>query len=96
AMRIRHGRSLAEALAQMNALPRPIRDMLAAAERSGSVEASTATAAEHAAQERDAAADTVVAGSAAGALALGAVITLIALAIAWRNLYEAIFERAGV
>lgn len=93
---VRSGESLADALAHLAILPRKLRDMLATGERAGNLEEALDSAAAWADERRLAAVNGVTAGAAGGALALAGIVTLIALVIAWRNYYLAIFERAGV
>lgn len=93
---IRHGRTLAEALAEVRVVRGQVREMLAGGERTGDLEASIAAAARWAAERRDAAVAAATATAAGVALAIAAVIVTVALALAWRNYYEALFERAGV
>ncbi|MGD9494704.1 MAG: type II secretion system F family protein [Armatimonadota bacterium] len=96
AREVRTGRPLGEALQVATLAPPRVRQMLATSERSGSLEAGISAAADWAAQERAAAVASVSGMAAGGALVLAAIITLIALAIAWRNYYEALFERYDV
>ncbi len=94
--RVRRGESLGQATSEMEMLPRRVREMLAGAERSGGLERVLSAARAWAEERRDEALGTVVAGFSGGALVLAGIVTLVALAIAWRNFYEALFERAGV
>ncbi len=96
ARRVRGGASLAAALADVRLVPRQVRRMLATAETAGNLEGSISTAAEWAAERREAAINPVIIGASGLALAVAAVVALAALAMAWRNFYEALFERAGV
>ena len=95
ATRVRTGMSLDEATARMRFLPQRVRQMLAGAERTGELERRFDAAADFAAERRDSAVNSISGGAAGVALAGSAVIVLIALAIAWRSYYDAIFELAG-
>ncbi len=95
AERMRRGEPLGEALCDTRLLPSRAREMLASGAGAGRLEASVAAAVTWAKEHRDRAVNALVGGAAGGALALGAIITLVALAIAWRNYYEAIFQLAG-
>jgi len=95
AERLRRGAPLSEALRDTRLLPSRAREMLASGGDAGRLEASVMAAATWAKEHRDRAVNALAGTAAGGALALGAVITLIALAIAWRNYYEAIFQLAG-
>ena len=95
AERMRRGEPLAEALRDTRLLPSRAREMLASGAGAGRLEASVIAAATWAKEHRDHAVNAVAGSAAGGALAVGAVVTLIALAIAWRNYYEAIFQMAG-
>ena len=90
------GASLAVALADARVVPARVREMLAVGERAGDLDASIAGAARWAAERRDAAVASATATAGGAALAVAAIIVTIALALAWRNFYEALFERAGV
>ncbi len=96
AERVRSGVSLASALPTIGLLPRHIISLLATGERSGTLEEALDNAVGWAEQRRQAAVHALSSGAAAGALGLAAVLVLIALALAYTNLYRAIFERAGV
>lgn len=93
---LRHGASLAVALAEARVVPARVREMLAVGERAGDLDASIAEAARWAAERRDAAVASATATAGGAALAISAIIVTVALALAWRNYYDALFERAGV
>lgn len=99
AEQVRHGRSLREALTGVPVLSRRVRQMLAGAERAGSLEASVDSAATMASERREAAVGSLTVGMSMGALALAGVIVAVAAAMAWRNLYavyEVMSESGGV
>jgi type II secretory pathway component PulF len=92
---VRAGRSLAEALGPLRMLPRSLTGMLAAGERAGNLEEALDRAADWAEERRQASVNAITTGAAAGGLALGAVVVLVAAALGWTNIYRAIFERLG-
>ncbi len=96
AARVRRGESVGQAVARVGFLPQHVREMLATAEIAGAMEERLEAAGNWATEQRDAAIDSISSGSAAVSLAITAIIVAVALAFAWRHLYEAIFERAGV
>ncbi len=96
ARRIRTGVGADDAVARMGFLPRRIRQMIAGGERTGDLQRRFDAAADHAVERRDAAIDAISSGSAAVALVGGAAIALIALVIAWRSYYDALFELADL
>lgn len=93
---ISRGASLAAALAEARVVPAQVREMLAVGERAGDLDGSIAEAARWAAERRDAAVASATATAGGVALAITAIIVTVALALAWRNYYDALFERAGV
>jgi type II secretory pathway component PulF len=93
---VRTGSGLSDAVAGIGFLPRPITQMLAGAGRTGELERRLESAADFADERHEAAVDAVSSRTAVVALVGGAVVALIALAIAWRSYYEALFERVGV
>ncbi len=96
AERLRRGASMDEVLDDRRLLPAQAREMLVAGARAGRLEASIATATQWARERRDAAVAAVTGAAVGGALVLSALVTLVALAVAWRNYYSALFERIGV
>jgi len=96
AMRVRTGTALDEAIAQMRFLPRRVREMIAGGERTGDLERRLDAATEYAIERRETAVSRISSGTAGVALAGSAVVVLIALVVAWRNFYAALFERAGL
>ncbi|MFW5868653.1 MAG: type II secretion system F family protein [Armatimonadota bacterium] len=95
ATRVRTGTSLDEAVSQMCFLPRRVRQMIAGGERTGDLERRFDAAADFATERREAAVNAISSGTAGVALAGSAVIVLIALVVAWRSYYDALFELAG-
>ena len=93
---VQAGRGLGEALPETGLLPPRIINMLAVAERAGTIEDALDNAAQWAEERRSASVNIITTGTAAGGLAVAAVATLIALALAYTNLYRAVFERAGI
>lgn len=93
---VRRGESLDDAVASLRFLPRRVREMIAGGERTGELDRRLDAAADYAIERRDSSVNAISASTAAAALAGSAVIALIALIFAWRNFYEALFERAGV
>jgi type II secretory pathway component PulF len=93
---IRTGAGADDAIAQMRFLPRRVRQMIAEGERTGELQRRFDAAAEYAVERRDSAINAISSGSAAVALVGGAVIALIALIIAWRSYYDALFELADL
>lgn len=96
ATRVHTGLGLDDAIAEMRFLPERVRQMITGAERTGELERRLSAAADFAVERRESAVNSITSGSAGAALVIGAVVALIALAVAWRNFYEALFERAGV
>ncbi|NLO05254.1 MAG: hypothetical protein GX131_05430 [candidate division WS1 bacterium] len=96
ALRARRGDGLAQAMEAARFLPPRVRQMIAAGEHTGGLERALDAAVQWAAERQEASVNAISSGTAAIALAGSAVITLIALALAWRNFYAALFERAGV
>lgn len=96
AERVRSGAGLAQALPALGLLPVHIINLLATGERAGTLEEALGNAAQWAEERRLASVNAISSGAAAGALGVAAVLTLIALALAYTNLYRAMFERAGV
>ncbi len=93
---VRAGESLDGAVADLRFLPQRVRQMIAGGERTGELERRLDAAVAYAIERRESSVNAISAGTAAAALAGSAVLALIALVIAWRNFYEALFERAGV
>ena len=67
--------------------------MLATGERAGGLEEGLDSAVAWAEERRTASVNGITASAAGGALALAGVVTLVAVAMAYRNYYDAIFER---
>ncbi len=93
---VRGGRPLAEALRKVPTLPRTLRDMLATGERVGGLEEALSSASSWAEEHRLSSVNGLTAAAAGGGLLLAGAITLIALAIAYRNYFDAIFEATNV
>lgn len=96
AARLRQGASVDEALNDRRLLPAQAREMLVSGARAGRLETSITAATQWAQERRDSAVAAVTGAAVGAALILSALMTLVALAIAWRNYYSALFERIGV
>ena len=92
---VAQGRGLADALPALGLLPRRVINMLAIGERAGRLEESLAEATAWAEERRERSVTAITAGAAGGALAVAAVVTAIAVGLAYRNYYEALIERIG-
>ncbi len=90
------GGSLADALPGIGLVAKRTINVLAIGERAGTLEEALGEITEQAEERRQASVNIMSGGIAMGALVMTGLVTLLALALAWRNYYKAIFERAGV
>jgi type II secretory pathway component PulF len=90
------GGSLADALPGIGLLANRTISVLATGERAGTLEEALGEVTQQAEDRRQASVNTMSAGIAGGALVMTGLVVLVALALAWTNYYQAIFERAGV
>ena len=90
------GGSLADVLPSIGLLVKRTITVLATGERAGTLEEALDKVTEQAEERRLASVNIMSGGIAGGALVMTGLVTLVALALAWTNYYQAVFERAGV